>query len=87
VKIGDFGFSKEFGTPNKKYTPEVCTKQFRAPELFFGTNYYTEKTDIWSLGCIFYYIFTKSVLFDTYNASDIDILARIFALTGTPNVP
>jgi serine/threonine protein kinase len=41
VKIADFGFAKEFGTPNKKYSLGVCTLNYRAPEIIFGTHYYT----------------------------------------------
>lgn len=58
VKIGDFGMCKEFGTPGRKFTPYVCTREYRAPELYLLTNYYTQKADIWSLGCLFYYIYT-----------------------------
>lgn len=55
--------SKYFGTPGRKYTPGVCTMQYRAPELFLNTNFYNEKIDIWSLGCIYYYVLTGQHLF------------------------
>ena len=86
VKIGDFGMSKEFGTPNRKFTPYVCTKQYRAPELFLQTNYYTQKTDIWSLGCIFYYIYKGETLFLPDSNSSVAMMIKIFSLTGTPSV-
>jgi len=31
VKIADFGFTKEYGTPYKKYTYNACTLEYRAP--------------------------------------------------------
>ena len=71
VKISDFGFAKEFGSPNAKYTANTCTKEYRAPELFFATHYYTEKTDIWSYGCVLAYIFTNKTIFYSNSQNDI----------------
>lgn len=85
AKIGDFGMSKEFGTPNRRLTASVCTMEYRAPELFLETNYYTEKADIWSLGCIFYYVMTGSTLFTSDSNSELSMIIKIFALTGTPD--
>ena len=31
VKLADFGFTKEYGTPYKKYTTNACTIEYRAP--------------------------------------------------------
>ena len=31
VKIADFGFAREFGTPNKKLSTNICTIEYRAP--------------------------------------------------------
>lgn len=89
VKLADFGFTKEYGTPYKKYTTNACTIEYRAPELFFGTHYYTEKSDIWSAGCLLAYLFTDKPLFDlgtNSNPPDIEILSQIFYLFGTLNV-
>lgn len=86
VKIGDFNLSKEFGTPKQKLTPSVCTVYYRAPELFFNTNYYTEKTDVWSIGCAFYFVLTGEHLFYTSNSSSVAVLSKIFSVTGVPNV-
>ena len=35
-----------------KYTRGVVTLHYRAPEILLGLDY-NEKSDIWSLGCIF----------------------------------
>lgn len=85
AKIGDFGFSKGFGSPNRRYTPSVCTLQYRAPELFFSTEFYSEKTDIWSMGCIFYTILTGETLFES-DGSEVSAITKIFSVTGTPTV-
>lgn len=31
MRIADFGFAKEFGTPYKKFTINACTIEYRAP--------------------------------------------------------
>jgi serine/threonine protein kinase len=63
VKIGDFGLSREFGTPGQGFSLKVCTAEYRAPEIFFETAYYTEKSDIWAFGCVFAYLFTQKDIF------------------------
>lgn len=63
AKIGDFGMSREFGTPDIDYSKRVCTAEYRAPEIFFETSYYTEKSDIWAFGCTFATFFTRKDLF------------------------
>ncbi len=50
VKLTDFGLSRE---RNKLATQQVCTMNYRAPELFFGSASYGEAIDIWSAGCTF----------------------------------
>jgi serine/threonine protein kinase len=86
IRIADFGFAKEFGTPYKKFTINACTIEYRAPEIFLGTHYYTEMSDIWSLGCVLAYIFTGKPLFRSENKSEIELLSEIFYLAGTPDV-
>jgi serine/threonine protein kinase len=54
VKLGDFGLAKRIHpTQQCQLTPKVVTLWYRAPELLFQTNRYTDKVDIWSAGCIF----------------------------------
>lgn len=48
VKVGDFGISKRI---QADMTPTTCTKNYRAPELFFGERNYDMSIDIWALGC------------------------------------
>lgn len=55
---------------------------YRAPELLLGTRHYDFSIDVWSLGCVFYEILTKRVLFK--GESQIDQLHKILAVTGTP---
>jgi serine/threonine protein kinase len=84
VKLGDYGFAKELGTPYRKYTYNVCTIEYRAPELFFGSHYYGLKCDIWSVGCLIAFIFTGKHLFQIDGQlPDIEVLSQIFYLFGT----
>jgi serine/threonine protein kinase len=57
----DFGLSKYKEDIN---TPKMCTVNYRAPEVCY-TKTYNEKCDIFSLGCVFYFILTGKELFNT----------------------
>ena len=56
---------------------------FRAPEILLGCKLYSTGVDIWSLGCIFVEMITKTALFP--GDSEIDQLFKIFRIMGTPN--
>lgn len=58
VKICDFGLSNHLSSQGAR-TPRVCTAEYRAPEIWLGCKKYTEKVDIWSVGCIFFEILKK----------------------------
>jgi len=71
-KIGDFGFTRSFGTAHSgihdrkrpfggQMTPLVVTQWYRAPELFFGSSHYGAGVDIWATGCIFGEMLPRSV--------------------------
>lgn len=68
MKIADFGLGRRF-RPDCTYTSKVVTLWYRAPELLLGTKQYTEKVDIWSVGCIMAEFLMGEVLFrSTYNS-------------------
>ena len=69
--------------PLRKYTHEVVTLWYRAPEILLGTKFYTPSVDIWSLGCILAEMSEKRGLFP--GDSEIDQLFRIFRTLGTPD--
>lgn len=52
VKIGDFGLACEI-SPGKPKSSNVVTLWYRAPELLLGSSQYSEKIDIWAVGCCF----------------------------------
>lgn len=61
VKICDFGESKIFNA-SESSTPRMSHFMFRAPEIFLHLNY-DFKVDVWSLGCLFIYMISKSYMF------------------------
>ena len=72
IKICDLGFSKKITSDVS--TTVLGTPMNMAPEIVnFKNTGYTEKVDIWSLGCIFYQLlfgkpaFKKSETFETYS--------------------
>jgi serine/threonine protein kinase len=72
LKICDFGLSTvKKGAINKNFemTNYVVTRWFRAPEILvgYGAKDYTEKIDMWSVGCVLGEIFLKKVLFGEKN--------------------
>ena len=72
LKFIDFGISKLAELDlQQKHTKNVVTRNYRAPEIFFGDNKYNgEALDIWSAGCIFAELLTNQVIFP--GSSDID---------------
>lgn len=84
LKLADFGLARAFGIPVKNFTHEVVTLWYRAPDILLGSKNYTTSVDIWSVGCIFAEIVSRSPLFQGLN--DRDQLIKIFQIRGTPNL-
>ncbi|KAG0690166.1 serine/threonine protein kinase, CMGC group [Pichia californica] len=83
VKIADLGNSCWY---NKHYTPDIQTRQYRAPEVILGGDWGCS-TDIWSAACVIFELITSDYLFDpkssiSYSRND-DHLAQIVELLQT----
>ena len=61
-------------------TNQVGTLYYRAPELLLGDKRYSNKVDIWALGCIFYFMQTGSLLFKA--SSEIEQFKTIVKILG-----
>lgn len=61
VKICDFGSAKFLR--NQVNTPYIVSRYYRAPELLLQCSDYSEKIDIWAIGCIFAEFLTLNPLF------------------------
>nr|UXY87395.1 cyclin-dependent kinase-like 2 [Cryptomonas sp.] len=84
LKIADFGLSRNFSIPIGRYTHEVVTLWYRAPEILLGARCYSTSIDIWSVGCIFAEMITGHPIF--CGESEIEQLLAIFRVMGTPSV-
>ncbi|KAF9602043.1 hypothetical protein IFM89_024800 [Coptis chinensis] len=83
LKIADLGLARAFTLPMKKYTHEILTLWYRAPEVLLGATQYSTPVDIWSVGCIFAELITGKAIFP--GDSELQQLLHIFRLLGTPN--
>lgn len=83
LKLADFGLARVFSVPLRRYTHEVVTLWYRAPEILLGAEHYSTPADVWSIGCIFVELANRQPLFP--GDSEIDQLFRIFRTLGTPD--
>ena len=83
VKLADFGLARFCGSPERKFTGQVVTRWYRAPELLFGAKFYGPSVDLWSVGCILAELLQRVPFFP--GTSDIDQLSKVFSTLGTPN--
>jgi serine/threonine protein kinase len=76
VKVIDFGSSCFTTDQMSSYAQ---SRAYRAPEVIIGAKY-SQKADIWSLGCILAELYTGQVLFR--NSSVPTLLARMVSIRG-----
>ena len=62
VRICDFGMSTKLKTSDQTIHQETGTIHYQAPEVF--KRNYTQKCDIWSIGCVLYQMVTGVMPFD-----------------------
>ena len=68
LRIIDLGMAKQDNwEENPTWTNEVGTLYYRSPELLAGSRNYNREIDIWAIGCIFYELLTKNILFKGTN--------------------
>ena len=53
IKLGDFGLARILSENSIYATTNVGTPYYMSPEQIEAANY-TEKSDIWSVGCLLY---------------------------------
>ncbi|KAJ5066872.1 protein kinase shaggy-related [Anaeramoeba ignava] len=82
LKLSDFGSAK-FYVQDEESVCYICSRYYRAPELIFGSKSYTQKIDIWSLGCVFAELILGKPIFQGENG--VDQLKKIILILGNPN--
>ncbi|WZZ82273.1 hypothetical protein YC2023_102845 [Brassica napus] len=78
-QICDFGLSRVASDAMTQY---VGTKWYRAPERLLSSSAYTSAIDVWSVGCIFLEMMTRTPLFPGRDRSD--QLRSILEFLGSP---
>ncbi|CAN7062155.1 hypothetical protein Bca4012_095698 [Brassica carinata] len=79
LKICDFGLARVASDAMTEY---VGTRWYRAPELLLNSSAYTSAIDVWSVGCIFFQMLTRTPLFPGGNRDH--QLRLILELIGSP---
>lgn len=64
VKIIDFGGATY---EDERHSDVINTRQYRGPEVILGSGVWNEKSDIWSLACIFIELYTGELLLPTHD--------------------
>lgn len=87
AKLCDFGMSKVYSQQGPQ-SPRVVTCWYRAPEIAFFDPNYTPKSDIWSLGCVFYEMVARKALFyGLDDRQDFNTPYVLALLDSTPTIP
>ena len=83
VKLTDFGLARSYKDVSRQpLSADVGTRSYQAPELLLGSREYGPEIDIWSLGCVLYYLITKELLFPVNNRND--VLNSLVTKRGSP---
>ena len=82
LKLADFGLAKDYKKSRGNHTEYVSTRWYRAPELVLRQQNYSEKIDIFALGCIMGELFLGRPIFP--GTSESDQLTRIVTVLGAP---
>ena len=82
LQLCDFGSAKKLNA-NETNVSYICSRYYRAPELIFNSEYYTNAIDMWSVGCVIAEMVLGSPLFQ--GNSSVDQLVEIIKVLGTPN--
>ncbi|TNV77900.1 hypothetical protein FGO68_gene2608 [Halteria grandinella] len=82
LKLCDFGLARKFAHPLRPYTNLVVTLWYRAPELLFGADVYSEAVDLWSVGCVMGELILREPLL--MGKGEMDQIDKIVRVMGNP---
>ena len=84
IKLCDFNLTRSLHSFdfNKELSNYIVTRWYRAPEILYKSDRYSEKIDIWSLGCIMTEMLTGRILFK--GSTEPEMLLSIFNFMGVP---
>lgn len=81
LQFCDFGSAKKL-KKNETNVSYICSRYYRAPELIFNAEKYTNAIDVWSVGCVIAEMILGTPLFQ--GESSVDQIVEIIKLLGTP---
>lgn len=84
LRIADWGLARSWNRDMKHLTNGVITLWYRPIELLLGCKEYSDKIDMWSVGCIIAEMFRRSGLLKGRNEAE--QLHHIFHACGYPSV-
>lgn len=88
LKIADWGLARSWNSEMKRLTNKVITLWYRPPELLLGCLEYTDKIDMWSVGCIIAEMFRRSGFLKGSNeATQLDLIFRTVGHPTRENWP
>jgi serine/threonine protein kinase len=71
IKLADFGQARNYKERTAApLTSYVSTRWYRAPELVLYSENYSEKVDVWALGCIMSELYLGRGLFPGHSEMD-----------------
>jgi len=79
IQICDFGLSIPY-TYQSTQVPDVATSWYRAPEIILGYPHYDYKSDVWSLGCIFFEMINKTQFLYGSHEGNNNLISKILGL-------
>ena len=82
-KVCDFGLSKPF-TQQGLQSPRMVTSWYRAPEICLDWPDYDMKTDMWSVGCIFFEMFSQRPFMNNIPDRDNDLINAMLGSLPNP---
>ncbi|ALC39477.1 Pk34A [Drosophila busckii] len=88
LRLSDFGSAK-FINPQEPNETYVCSRLYRAPELFAKCAIYGTRVDIWSAGCVLAELLKGTPLFSSNRLGDSQLTYIVYLLgtAGLERVP
>lgn len=75
--LSDFEHSKQITDTSTIDENEMGDVRYKSPEVLVGIGC-SEKSDVWSLGCVLYELLTGEVLFKSNDKKEIVFIVTIF---------
>ena len=82
LKIADFGLARLHIDQFAQLSANMTTLWYKAPEVFFDNYFYSNKIDIWAIGCILAEFLIKNPIFTGSSAST--QLRSMYNILGAP---